>query len=271
MIHPSAIIDPSASIADDVRIGPYCVIGAEVEIGPGCELKHHVSIQGPTRIGRNNRFFPFCSIGDEPQDKKYHGEASRLEIGDDNTIREYVTINRGTEDGGWVTRIGSRNWIMAYVHIAHDCILGNDIIMANLASLAGHVEVHDFAILGGFAKVHQFCRIGAHAFAGMNSDINKDVPPYVTVAQDSRSTMAVPRGINAEGLRRRGFSAEQIRRIKQAYKLLFRSGLRLAEAREAIAELARQEPALELLVRFIDSSSRSLLKPPGDATGTGSR
>ncbi len=271
MIHPTAIIDPDARIAGDVSIGPYCVIGAGVEIGAGCELKHHVSIQGPCRIGRNNRFFPFCSIGDEPQDKKFHGEASRLEIGDHNTIREYVTINRGTEDGGGITRIGSHNWIMAYVHIAHDCLLGDNIIMSNVASLAGHVEVHDHAILSGFAKVHQFCRIGAHAFAGMNSDINKDVAPYVTVAQDPRSAMAIPRGINAEGLKRRGFTSEQIRQIKQAYKLLFRSGLPLGEARDAIAEMAREEAVLEKLVTFIDNSSRSLLKPPRDASVTGSR
>ncbi len=271
MIHPTAIIDPDARIAEGVSIGPYCVIGAGVEIGPGCELKHHVSVQGPTRIGANNRLFPFCSIGDEPQDKKYRGEASRLDIGDGNTIREYVTINRGTDDGGGITRVGDRNWIMAYVHIAHDCQLGDDIIMANAATLAGHVLVEDFAILGGFTKVHQFCRIGAHAFAGMNSDINKDVAPYVTVAQDSRTTMAVPRGINSEGLKRRGFSPEQIRLVKQAYKLLFRSGLSLNEALAAIQRLEDDQAVLQRLVRFVETSQRSLLKPPTDASGTGGR
>ena len=212
MIHSSAVIDAGAKIGANVSIGAFSIIGAGVEIGDDCEIGPHVVIEGPTRIGvfegrttigEGNRFFQFSSIGAAPQDKKFRGEQASLDIGADNMIREFVTLNRGTQDGGGVTRIGDRNWIMAYVHMAHDCMVGNDCIFANASSLAGHVRVDDFAILGGFSLVHQFCQIGAHAFTAMGSVINRDVPPYTVVA----GSYAEPRGINSEGLKRRGFSA----------------------------------------------------------------
>ncbi len=256
MIHPSAIIDPSAEIGQNVSIGPFSVIGAQVQIGDGCIIGSHVSILGPTRLGSGNTVYAHACLGGDPQDKKFSGEDARLEIGDGNTIREFCTFNRGTGDGGGVTRIGDRNWIMAYVHIAHDCIVGNDSIFANAASLAGHVVVDDQVILGGFTLVHQFCQIGAHAFTSMSSVINRDVPPYVTVA----GAMAEPRGINTEGLRRRGFSPERIRSIKRAYKLLYMSGLKLNEARTELEGLAQGDADIALLVQFIDRSQRSLVR-----------
>ncbi|MBP7625069.1 MAG: acyl-ACP--UDP-N-acetylglucosamine O-acyltransferase, partial [Xanthomonadales bacterium] len=234
MIHPSALIDPGARIGANVSIGAFSIIGAGVEIGDDCEIGPHVVIEGPTRIGPRNRFFQFSSIGAAPQDKKFRGEQASLEIGADNMIREFVTLNRGTEEGGGVTRIGDRNWIMAYVHLAHDCIVGNDCIFANASSLAGHVRVDDFVILGGFSLVHQFCQIGAHAFTAMGSVINRDVPPYTVVA----GSYAEPRGINSEGLKRRGFSPESIMSIKRAYRTLYLSGMPLADARAEIAQAA---------------------------------
>ncbi len=256
MIHATAIIDAGARIGANVSIGPYSVIGAGVEIGDGCVIGPHVVIEGPTRLGTNNRVFQFVSLGADPQDKKFHGEAVTLEIGDGNTIREFVTINRGTVDGGGVTRIGDNNWIMAYVHIAHDCIVGNNTIFANCASLAGHVRVDDWAILGGFSLIHQFCQIGAHAFTSMGSVINRDVPPFVTVA----GSFAEPKGINSEGLRRRGFASDRIMSIKRAFKTLYMSGLPLAEARAQIAAQSDDAEELRLLVDFIDRSERSLLR-----------
>lgn len=256
MIHPTAFIDPSSQIADDVAIGAFSVVGPEVIIDSGCELKNHVSIQGPCKIGKNNRFFPFSSIGDEPQDKKFHNEHTFLEIGDDNTFRENVTINRGTEDAGGITKIGSRNWIMAYVHIAHDCILGDDIIMANAASLAGHVTLENHAILGGFSLIHQFCRVGAHAFTSMGSVVNRDVPPYVTAS----GHMAEPRGINSEGLKRRDFTPEQISNIKKAYRILYKSELRLQEALEQLGLLAESDSAIKPMISFIETSERSVIR-----------
>ena len=256
MIHPSALIDPGARIGANVSIGAFSIIGAGVEIGDDCEIGPHVVIEGPTRIGPRNRFFQFSSIGAAPQDKKLRGEQASLEIGADNMIREFVTLNRGTEEGGGVTRIGDRNWIMAYVHLAHDCIVGNDCIFANASSLAGHVRVDDFVILGGFSLVHQFCQIGAHAFTAMGSVINRDVPPYTVVA----GSYAEPRGINSEGLKRRGFSPESIMSIKRAYRTLYLSGMPLADARAEIAKAAEATDELRILSEFIDRSERSLIR-----------
>lgn len=247
MIHETAIIDPKARLADDVKVGPYSIIGPNVEIGAGSEIKSHVVINGPTRIGRNNRIFQFASIGEDPQDKKFHGEDTRLEIGDDNLIRESVTINRGTAQGGGITRIGNRNWIMAYVHIAHDCLIGDDNIFANNASLAGHVEMDHMIILGGFTLVSQFNRIGSHAFSAMGSVISRNVPPYVLVS----GHMAEPVGVNVEGLRRRDFSDESIRNIRQAYKHVYRSGLRLEEALQKVQKISQIDDELAIFIEFL--------------------
>ena len=256
MIHPTAVIDPAARLGSNVSVGAYSVIGADVEIGDDTWIGPHVVIEGPTRIGRENKIWQFASIGAAPQDKKFHGERSRLEIGDRNVIREFVTFNRGTEDGGGVTRIGNDNWLMAYVHLAHDCIVGNNVIFANAASLAGHVTVDDWVILGGFTLVHQFCQVGAHAFTSMGSIINRDVPPYVTVA----GSFAEPKGINSEGLKRRGFDSERILSIRRAYKTLYKSGLPLAEAREELARASSEAPDVKLMLDFIDRSQRSLVR-----------
>ncbi|HET7921494.1 MAG TPA: acyl-ACP--UDP-N-acetylglucosamine O-acyltransferase [Gammaproteobacteria bacterium] len=256
MIDARAVIDPGARLAEGVSAGPYCVIGADVEIGAGTAIGPHAVIQGPTRIGRDNRIHAFASIGGAPQDKKYHGEPTRLEIGDRNTFFEFVTINRGTAQDRGETRIGNDNWIMAYVHVAHDCVLGDNIIMANNATLAGHITIEDWAILGGFTKVHQFCRIGAHSFTGMNVDLTRDVPPYVMVS----GTPPEPHGINSEGLKRRGFDATQVRNIKQAYKLLYRSDLRLEEALNGLRELAATQPEIAIMVTFLENSQRSITR-----------
>lgn len=256
MIHPTAVIDPAARLGSNVSIGAYSVIGAGVEIGDDTWIGPHVVIEGTTRIGRENRIWQFASIGAAPQDKKFHGEQSVLEIGDRNVIREFVTFNRGTDDGGGVTRIGNDNWLMAYVHLAHDCIVGNNTIFANAASLAGHVTVDDWVILGGFTLVHQFCQIGAHAFTSMGSIINRDVPPYVTVA----GSFAEPKGINSEGLKRRGFDSDRILSIRRAYKTLYKSGLPLAEAREELARVSSDAPDVKLMLDFIDRSQRSLVR-----------
>lgn len=256
MIHPTAVIDPAARLGSNVSVGAYSVIGADVDIGDDTWIGPHVVIEGPTRIGRENRIWQFASIGAAPQDKKFHGEQSLLEIGDRNVIREFVTFNRGTADGGGVTRIGNDNWLMAYVHLAHDCIVGNNVIFANAASLAGHVTVDDWVILGGFTLVHQFCQVGAHAFTSMGSIINRDVPPYVTVA----GSFAEPKGINSEGLKRRGFDSERILSIRRAYKTLYKSGLPLAEAREELARVSSDAPDVKLMLDFIDRSQRSLVR-----------
>ncbi len=256
MIHPSAIVDPAARIGAGVSIGPFCVIGAGVSIGDGTTVGSHVVIDGPTDIGRDNRIFAFCALGGEPQDKKYRAEPTRLEIGDRNTIREYCTIHRGTTQDTGVTRIGDDNWIMAYVHVAHDCVVGNHTIFANAASLAGHSRVDDWAILGGFTLVHQFCQVGAHAFTSMGSIINRDVPPYVTVA----GNFAEPKGINSEGLKRRGFSSERILSIKRAYRTIYKSGLPLADARAQLAAAADGAPDVRLMLDFIERSERSLIR-----------
>ena len=256
LIHPSAVVSAEAELADDVRVGPFAVIGPRVRIGPGSQVGAHCIVKGPTTIGANNRFYPFGSIGDDPQDKKYDGEPTRLEIGSGNTIREYCTINRGTVQDEGVTLLGDNNWLMAYTHIAHDCRVGNDIIMANGAMLAGHVHLGDYVMLSAFVAIHQFCRIGAHSFIGAYGGIGKDVPPYVLAFGQPPE----PRGINAEGLRRRDFSNEQIRHLKEAYRILYRSELRLSEARGQLAELAESQPELEILVRFLDESERGIFR-----------
>jgi UDP-N-acetylglucosamine acyltransferase len=216
----------------------------------------HCVIKGATTIGRDNRIFPFNSIGHDPQDKKYAGEATRLEIGDGNTIREYCTLNRGTVQDQGVTRVGNRNWLMAYVHIAHDCVIGNETVFANNVTLAGHVTVGDYVIFGGFAGAHQFARVGAYAFVANNTGVAKDVPPYVMAS----GLPAVPRGLNLEGLRRHGFDGTQIRNIKEAYRLLYRADLRLEEAREKIGELARTQPELQIFSAFLEPSERSIIR-----------
>lgn len=256
MIHQTAIIDPSAVIADNVKIGPFSVIGPKVEIGEGTEIASHVVINGPTKIGKNNRIFQFASIGEEPQDKKFHGEDTTLEIGDNNLIRESVTINRGTVQGGGVTRLGSNNWIMAYVHIAHDCIIGNDNIFANNASLAGHVIIDDFVILGGFTLISQFNYMGSHSFSAMGSVISRHVPPYVLVS----GHMAKPFGINVEGLRRRNFTDLQIKNIRQAYKFLYRSGLKLEEAEMRIDNIKQESDEISLLSDFLRNQEGGIIR-----------
>ena len=255
-IHPTAIVSDSAVLADDVELGAYCVIGNEVVVEAGCRIGSHVVINGPTRIGRSNRIYQFCSLGDDPQDKKYAGEPTRLEIGNNNTIREFCTISRGTVQDQGLTTIVNDNWIMAYVHIAHDCRIGNQCIFANNATLAGHVHVDDWAIFGGFTGAHQFCRIGAHSFLGMYAGTSRDVPAYTMISGQPPS----PKGINSEGLKRRGFSAEQVRNIRNAYRVVYRSGLKLAEA---IAELEGQiadSPELELFVKSLKSSERGIIR-----------
>ena len=256
MIHQTAIIDDSAQIADNVSIGAYSIIGADVEIDSGTWIGPHVVINGPTRIGKNNRIFQFCSLGEDPQDLKFDGERTFLEIGDDNTIREFVTISRGTEDGGGVTRLGNNNLLMAYVHIAHDCQVGNHVIFANSASCAGHVEVGDHAILGGFSLVHQFSKIGAHAFTSMGAIINQDVPPYIIVA----SNYGKASGINKLGLKRRGYSDEVIRAIVNAYKLMVRARKPREQAMQEAAELIENYPEVRLMADFINQSERGIIR-----------
>ena len=255
-IHPQAIVDPAAKIADDVEIGPWCVIGPNVSIGSGTVIKPNVMVSGHTTIGRNNTIYPFNSIGDAPQDKKYADEPTQLIIGDDNMIREFCTINRGTVQDDGITEIGNNNWIMAYVHIAHDCKIGNNTIMANNASLAGHVKVGDWAILSGFTQIHQFCHIGDHAFISFSSLVNRSVPPYVTVSPDKSR----PRGVNTEGLRRRGFTPEQVQNVRRAYRILYRSGLSLEEARDQLEAMSAEQEELRILVDFIDHADRSIIR-----------
>lgn len=256
MIHPAAHIDPKAELGAQVRVGAGAVIGADVRIGDGTSIGPNAVIEGPTTIGRDNRIWQFAALGGDPQDKKFHGERSELVIGDRNVIREFCTFSRGTDDGNGVTRIGDDNWIMAYVHIAHDCVVGNNVVFANAASLAGHVEVGDHVIFGGFTLVHQFCKVGAHAFTSMGSVINRDVPPFVTVS----GNYAVPRGINSEGLKRRGFDHGQIAAIKRAYRTLYLAGNSLADARNQLAEQADTSGEVRALLDFIDASERSLVR-----------
>ncbi|GAB3034966.1 MULTISPECIES: acyl-ACP--UDP-N-acetylglucosamine O-acyltransferase [Oleiagrimonas] len=255
MIHASAQIDPKARLADNVQVGAFSVIGADVEIGAGTVIGPHVVIEGPTRIGEGNHIHSFASIGGDAQDKKYHGERTELIIGDNNVFREFVTINRGTGDGGGATRIGNDNWFLAYVHIAHDCQVGNHTVFSNNASLAGHVEVGDWVIMAGFSGVHQFCKIGDHAFVGMGCLVGADVPPFVIMGKQEHGR---PRGINSEGLKRRGFEPERIATIRRAYRTLYMAGLPLAEARERLNEQAGSSEDVQAMLDFIDSSERSL-------------
>ena len=256
LIHPTAIIDSGAELDSSVQVGAYSVIGPKVQLAAGVHVAPHVVIEGPTQIGAGTRIWQFASIGAAPQDKKYADEDTWLRIGANNTIREFVTINRGTSQGGGETRIGDNNWIMAYVHVAHDCIVGHDTILANNVTLAGHVTIDDWVILGGFSLIHQFCRVGKHAFTGMGAKINCDVPPYVIVAGE----MSVPRGINSEGLKRRGFSSAQIMAIKRGYKTLYQSDLQLSQARAQLADMAQTDVNLQLYVEFIDASTRGILR-----------
>ena len=256
MIDSRALVSPQADIAADVDIGPYSVIGADVVIGAGTWIGPHVVINGPTRIGVGNKIFQFASLGDAPQDKKYKGEVTRLTIGDRNVIRECATVNRGTLQGGGVTRIGDDNLLMAYVHVAHDCQLGNQIVLSNVATLGGHVEIGDFAIMGGLSAVHQFTRVGAHSFIGNNAAVTRDVPPYVLAVGQP----AAPHSINVVGLKRRGFTDAQIRNLKHAYRILYRSRLKLDAALSQLEVVALTQDEIKPLVEFIKHSSRSIVR-----------
>ena len=255
-IHPTAIVDAKAELADDVTVGAFSIIGPDVKIDSGTSVGPHVVINGHTSIGKHNQIFQFSSLGEAPQDKKYQGEPTKLEIGDHNTIREFCTFNRGTAQDKGTTKIGNHNWIMAYVHIAHDCHVHSNTILANNSSLAGHVDMHDYAILGGFTLVHQFCKIGQHVITAVGSVVFKDIPPYVTASGYD----ANPHGINAEGLKRRGFSADSITNIKRAYKTLYRQSLTLDEAKTALAKEALKAPELILLVEFLNQSTRGIIR-----------
>ncbi|WP_242112219.1 acyl-ACP--UDP-N-acetylglucosamine O-acyltransferase [Luteimonas aquatica] len=255
VIHPSAAVDPAARLGAGVSVGAFTVIGAEVEIGEGTRIGAHCSITGPTRIGRDNHIHGHAAIGGDPQDKKYRGERVELVIGDRNVIREFVTVNRGTGSGGGVTRIGDDNWLLAYTHVAHDCAIGNHCVFSNNSTLAGHVSVGDWVIMSGFAGAHQFCRIGAHAFIGMGALVSGDVPPFLMVAQSEQPR---PRGINSEGLKRRGFDAERIAAIKRAYRALYLSGDTLEQARAKLAELAQDSEDVRQFLEFVDSAERPL-------------
>jgi len=256
MIHPTAIVHPGAKLARDVSVGAYSIIGEHVEIGEGTSVGPHVLIEGRTRIGMQNRIFAFSSLGGTPQDKKYNGEPTALEIGDRNTIREYCTFNCGTVQDAGTTRIGDDNWIMAYVHIAHDCQVGNHTVFANVATLAGHVHVGDYAILGGFTGAHQFVSIGAHSITGVATVLLQDLPPYVMAAGNT----AKPFGINSEGLKRRGFPADKIAVIKKAYKTLYRAGLTLEDARTKIAAEVPACAELQVLLDFLERSRRGIVR-----------
>lgn len=253
-IHPTAILDAAAELDSGVEVGPYAVIGPDVEIGAGSRIGPHTVIRGPTRIGRNNRIFQFASVGEDPQDKKYGGEKTLLTIGDDNVVRECATLHRGTIQDAGETRIGSGNLFMAYTHVAHDCRIGDNVVMANAASLAGHVEVQDWAILGGFTIVHQFCRIGAHCFCAMGSVVTKDVPPYVLVGGHP----AEPRGINVEGLRRRQIDTETIQQLKNAYRILYMSNRKLEDAVEGMRALGN--PRVDEIADFVADRARGIVR-----------
>jgi UDP-N-acetylglucosamine acyltransferase len=255
-IHPTAIVDPAAELAADVEVGAYSLIGPQVRIGTGSVIGPHCVINGHTEIGSDNRIFQFCSIGEIPQDKKYAGEPTRLVIGDRNTIRESCTLNLGTAQDTGVTRVGSDNWIMAYVHVAHDCVLGDHTILANCTQLAGHVVIGDHAILGGFTGVHQFCSVGAHCITSVGSVVLQDIAPFVMAA----GSPAAPKGINSEGLRRRGYDAATVQAVKRAYRTLYRSGLPLEQARAEIEQQAQQVPLLGLLTGFLATQRRGLAR-----------
>ncbi|HEY6351279.1 MAG TPA: acyl-ACP--UDP-N-acetylglucosamine O-acyltransferase [Candidatus Angelobacter sp.] len=257
MIHPSSIIDPSAKLPSSCILGPYCVIGPDVELGEHCELVSHVIIDGPAKIGSHNRFFPFCAIGTEPQDVTYAGEKTRLQVGDHNVVREYVTINRGTSKGGGVTTIGSHILLLAYSHVGHDCLVGDHVMLVNAATLAGHVTVEEWAVIGAFSAVHQFTRVGAHAYIGGGTMVTKDVLPFAKAVspRDVRTY-----GINAVGLERRGFSKERIRKIHHAFHLLLNSKLNTTQALEALRAEGDQGEDVAMLIRFIEKSERGVVR-----------
>ncbi|HET6178708.1 MAG TPA: acyl-ACP--UDP-N-acetylglucosamine O-acyltransferase [Candidatus Sulfotelmatobacter sp.] len=255
--HPTAIIDPRAKVPSSCKIGPYCVIGADVELGEGCHLVSHVSIEGPTRIGADNGFFPFCAIGMAPQDVTYRGEPTRLEIGDHNEIRESVTINRGTVKGGGLTKVGSHLLIMAYTHIGHDCVIGDNAMLVNGATLGGHVTVEEWAVVGALCPVHQFVRIGAHSYVGGGTTITQDVLPY-SMTSAARDTHAY--GMNKVGLERRGFSKERIAKIHHAYKILLASKMNTSQALEKLKSEANRGEDVDMLIRFIETSERGVIK-----------
>jgi UDP-N-acetylglucosamine acyltransferase len=255
-IHSTAIIAPDAKIAADVEVGPYAIIGSQVEIGPGCVIASHAVVNGPTRMGARNKVFQFASIGDAPQDHSYKGEPTRLEIGDDNIFRESVTINRGTTKDRGVTSIGSHNFFLAYSHVGHDCTVGSHCVFSNSVGLAGHVEIGDWVIFGAYSGVHQFAKVGAHAFLANNTAATYDIPPYVT----AEGRPAVPRIVNEVGLKRRGFTPEQVRNIREAFRVLYRSGLKLAEATEQLTELAKTQPEVQPFVDFIARSQRGIAR-----------
>lgn len=255
-IHPTAIIDSKAELSSDVTVGPYSVIGPDVQIDSGTNIGSHVVVTGHTKIGKNNQIFQFSSLGAAPQDKKYDNEPTKLEIGDNNTIREFCTFNLGTVQDKGTTKIGNNNWIMAYVHVAHDCFIGNNTILANNSSLAGHVDIDDYAILGGFTLIHQFCKVGSHVMTAVGSVVFKDIPPYVTAAGYD----AKPHGINAEGLKRRGFSADSIAAIKRAYKTLYRQSLTLEEAKAVLLTQVADHQELNIMLEFLSASTRGIVR-----------
>ncbi|AWB33229.1 acyl-ACP--UDP-N-acetylglucosamine O-acyltransferase [Orrella marina] len=259
-IHPSAIVDPKAILEDGVSIGAFSIVGPNVHIGARTQVGPHCMIDGHTRIGEDNVFYRFCSIGGMPQDKKYANEPTRLEIGDRNMVREYVTFNTGTVQDVGVTRLGSDNWVMAYVHVAHDCQIGNQAILANGVQMGGHVHIGDWAIIGGLAAIHQFGKVGAHAMVGGSSAVHKDVPPYVMASGNP----CIPVGINVEGLKRRGFSSEEVSALRDAYKIIYRRGLSIVEAREQLVQRLTDEPAvanaIQRLVQFLDASDRGIIR-----------
>jgi UDP-N-acetylglucosamine acyltransferase len=255
-IHPTAIIDSKAELSSDVTVGPYSVIGPDVHIDSGTNIGSHVVVTGHTKIGKNNQIFQFSSLGAAPQDKKYNNEPTKLEIGDNNTIREFCTFNLGTVQDKGTTKIGNNNWIMAYVHVAHDCFIGNNTILANNSSLAGHVDIDDYAILGGFTLIHQFCKVGSHVMTAVGSVVFKDIPPYVTAAGYD----AKPHGINAEGLKRRGFSADSIAAIKRAYKTLYRQSLTLEEAKAVLLTQVADHQELNIMLEFLSASTRGIVR-----------
>lgn len=256
MIHPTALIDPKAELADDVEVGAFSIVDAKVRIGAGTRIGPHAVITGRTTIGENNHIFQFTSIGEQPQDKKYADEDTELIIGDNNTIRELCTFSRGSLQGGGVTRIGNNNWIMACVHIAHDCLLGDNIIMANNASLAGHVTVGNHAILSGYSLIHQFCTVGEHSFISFASHVNQSIPPYVTVSGEK----ARVKGINSEGLKRMGYTSEQIKQVRRAYKVLYREGKPLEEAKGILAEMAEDFPEIQPMADFLKTAERGIIR-----------
>ena len=256
MIDPRAIVSPRARLGEGVSVGPFSIIGDDVEIGPRTTIGPHAVINGPTRMGADNRIFQFASIGEAPQDKKYKGEPTRLEIGDRNVFRECCTVHRGTTHDQGVTRVGSDGLFMAYTHVAHDCEIGDNVVLANCASMAGHVQIGDWVQLGGLCAIHQFVKIGAHAFVAGGAMVRQDVPPFIMVA----GYPAEPQAVNAEGLKRRGFTAEQIRHIRDAYRILYRSELKLTDALEQLRALVAAQPEIRDFVAFIEGSTRSLVR-----------